>query len=84
MLWVGYIKDYEGGTIMQCTMIPKIKYLDSQSIILAHRKAVYEKIQRISKSHVIYPGLNFDGKTVIDPKLIPGLAEAGWTPEMAQ
>jgi histone acetyltransferase len=24
-LWVGYIKDYEGGTIMQCTMIEKVR-----------------------------------------------------------
>jgi histone acetyltransferase len=28
-IWMGYIKDYEGGTIMQCTMLPKIRYLDS-------------------------------------------------------
>ena len=37
--WVGYIKDYEGGTIMQCTMVPKIRYLEVHQM-LADQKAV--------------------------------------------
>lgn len=37
--WVGYIKDYEGGTIMQCTMLPKVKYLEVHQM-LADQKAV--------------------------------------------
>jgi hypothetical protein len=37
--WVGYIKDYEGGTIMQCTMLPKVRYLDVHQM-LADQKAV--------------------------------------------
>ncbi|EQB51886.1 hypothetical protein CGLO_08526 [Colletotrichum gloeosporioides Cg-14] len=27
-VWMGYIKDYEGGTIMQCSMLPRIRYLE--------------------------------------------------------
>jgi histone acetyltransferase len=37
--WVGYIKDYEGGTIMQCGMLPKVRYLDVHQM-LADQKAV--------------------------------------------
>ena len=37
--WVGYIKDYEGGTIMHCHMLPKVKYLDVHQM-LADQKAV--------------------------------------------
>jgi histone acetyltransferase len=37
--WVGYIKDYEGGTIMQCTMVPKVKYAEVHQM-LADQKAV--------------------------------------------
>lgn len=37
--WVGYIKDYEGGTIMQCTMLPKVKYAEVHQM-LADQKAV--------------------------------------------
>jgi histone acetyltransferase len=37
--WVGYIKDYEGGTIMQCTMLPKVRYMEVHQM-LADQKAV--------------------------------------------
>lgn len=37
--WVGYIKDYEGGTIMQCKMLPKVRYAEVHQM-LADQKAV--------------------------------------------
>lgn len=37
--WVGYIKDYEGGTIMQCTMLPVVRYMEVHQM-LADQKAV--------------------------------------------
>lgn len=89
-IWMGYIKDYEGGTIMQCTMIPKIRYLDANKILLLQKAAIAHKIRGISKSHVVRPGLAvFKNMTPdspyikgIDPMKIPGLKEASWTPEM--
>ncbi|KAI8804736.1 hypothetical protein BJ742DRAFT_748776 [Cladochytrium replicatum] len=105
-IWVGYIKDYEGGTIMQCTMIPKVNYLDTFSIITQQRKVIFQKIRELAQSHIVYPGLTcfkeaeaaqakkqLDGgleaqeKTTdmaIDPASIPGIVEAGWTPEISQ
>ncbi|CAO3590351.1 unnamed protein product [Absidia cylindrospora] len=84
--WVGYIKDYEGGTIMQCTVVPRVKYLQAQSILAIQRQAVYEKTKQFSTSHIVYPGLDMpmteDGKRSIDPLLVPGVRESGWTPEM--
>ncbi|KAH6566954.1 hypothetical protein BASA60_009235 [Batrachochytrium salamandrivorans] len=73
-LWIGYIKDYEGGTIMQCHMIKKIKYLDVVNTIVAHR---WES----SKSGLVYPGLKNLGadSKQMNPLDIPGLKEAGWT-----
>ncbi|KAF9568007.1 Bromodomain-containing protein [Agrocybe pediades] len=86
-VWAGYIKDYEGGTIMQCTMLPKIDYLDKTSIFKKQQEAVMTKIRQMSKSHIVYPGLpQFQpGQPVVtlDPKDVPGLRETGWTPEMA-
>lgn len=35
---MGYIKDYEGGTIMQCTMVPRVKYLEVNSLLQTQRK----------------------------------------------
>lgn len=84
--WMGYIKDYEGGTLMQCTMLPRIRYLDAAKLLLLQEAALRRKIRTISKSHVVRPGLEVfkDLKNIkpIDPMTIPGLKEAGWTPEM--
>ena len=80
-IWAGYIKDYEGGTIMQCTMLRKVDYLDKASIIAQQREAILTKIREMSKSHIVYPGLpRFQegsplGDTV-DPQDIPGLSES--------
>lgn len=85
-IWMGYIKDYEGGTLMQCTMLPRIRYLDAAKILLLQEAALRRKIRTISKSHIIRPGLKVfkDVKNIkpVDPMTIPGLKEAGWTPEM--
>ncbi|KAH6596046.1 hypothetical protein BASA61_003589 [Batrachochytrium salamandrivorans] len=80
-LWIGYIKDYEGGTIMQCHMIKKIKYLDVVNTIVAHRWAVFKRIKESSKSGLVYPGLKNLGadSKQMNPLDIPGLKEAGWT-----
>jgi histone acetyltransferase len=83
-IWMGYIKDYEGGTIMQCTMLPRIRYLDASKILLLQKAAIMRKIREISKSHVVRPGIQAfkSGSKSVDPMTIPGLKEAGWTPEM--
>jgi len=57
-MWVGYIKDYEGGTLMQCSMVPRVKYLEVQDMLAAQKEAVLAKIRSISRSHVIHKGLD--------------------------
>jgi len=83
-VWMGYIKDYEGGTLMQCSMIPKVDYLHLYDIIDIQKAEVLKRIKRMTKSHVVYPGLTcFNDKVKsIEPEKIPGLLEAGWNPEM--
>lgn len=82
-VWAGYIKDYEGGTIMQCTMLRKVDYLRTREIIGQQREAILEKIREKSRSHVVYPGLFQNGETgPLDPKDVPGLRESGWTADM--
>ncbi|RDB25273.1 Histone acetyltransferase gcn5 [Hypsizygus marmoreus] len=86
-VWAAYIKDYEGGTIMQCTMLRKVDYLDKANILAQQQEAVMTKIRQTSKSHIVYPGLpqfqpgQLEGVTV-DPKNVPGLRESGWTYSM--
>ena len=87
--WMGYIKDYEGGTIMQCTMIPRVRYLESGRMLLKQKEAVMAKIRAHSKSHIVHqpprawanckPG---DPILAIDPLTILAIAETGWSPAM--
>ncbi|SNX84739.1 Histone acetyltransferase [Melanopsichium pennsylvanicum] len=57
-IWVGYIKDYEGGTLMQCSMIPRVKYLEVGDMLTMQKEKVLAKIRSISRSHVVHKGLD--------------------------
>ncbi|GAA5988355.1 hypothetical protein JCM10908_002179 [Rhodotorula pacifica] len=85
-VWAGYIKDYEGGTIMHCAMLPRIKYLEVANILAQQKEVILAKIRLLSQSHVVHPGLKFFASnppgTKIDPSDVPGLKESGWTPEL--
>ncbi|KAK5073380.1 histone acetyltransferase [Exophiala xenobiotica] len=83
-VWMGYIKDYEGGTIMQCSMLPKIRYLEAPRMLVKQKEAVMAKIRAISKSHVIHPPPSAwkNGIVEIDPMEIPAIKESGWSPSM--
>ncbi|KAF8740799.1 hypothetical protein AX14_007174 [Amanita brunnescens Koide BX004] len=79
-VWAGYIKDYEGGTIMQCTLLNKVDYLDKPKILASQQQAVMTKIRTLSRSHIIHPGLTSwrirhdGGVELMDPKDVPGLS----------
>ncbi|KAJ3869781.1 hypothetical protein EV359DRAFT_69683 [Lentinula novae-zelandiae] len=88
-VWAGYIKDYEGGTIMQCTMLDKVDYLDKANILAQQQDAIMSKVRQMSRSHIVHAGLpQFqEGAPVgvtVDPQDVPGLRETGWTPSMAE
>lgn len=84
-VWMGYIKDYEGGTLMQCTMVPRIRYLEVGRMLLKQKATVLAKIRPLSKSHVVHqpPRQWANGViTPIDPLSIPAIQETGWSPSM--
>ncbi|GAB5362393.1 hypothetical protein AAMO2058_000792900 [Amorphochlora amoebiformis] len=80
--WAGYIKDYDGGTLMECRINKKANYLDIPGMMQAQRNAVYQKIHSISNSHAIFDGLTCfkNGQKLIAIKDINGVIEAGWKP----
>ncbi|ODN94203.1 histone acetyltransferase [Cryptococcus wingfieldii CBS 7118] len=87
--WVGYIKDYEGGTIMQGRMLPKVKYLEVHQMLADQKAAIIGKIKTLTKSHIVHPGLDVfkDRKPEGDNRKlakeeVPGLAESGWNPDL--
>ncbi|KAF2818928.1 histone acetyltransferase GCN5 [Ophiobolus disseminans] len=83
--WMGFIKDYEGGTLMQCTMLPRIRYLEVGRMLLKQKETVHAKIRVLSKSHVVHqpPQQWANGVvTPIDPRSVPAIEATGWSPEM--
>lgn len=86
-VWAGYIKDYEGGTIMQCTMLRKVDYLNKPALIAKQQEAVMTKIREMSRSHIVYPGLpqfqNPMGNITIDYRDVPGLSECACSPTLS-
>lgn len=78
--WKGYIKDYEGGTLMQCKILWEINYLTKIDAIEKKRMEFIRKISEISTFNVLRDPPDFSKiKTVWD---IPGLKEAKLTEEM--
>lgn len=87
--WMGYIKDYEGGTIMQCSMLPKIRYLESGRMLLKQKAIVHAKIRAVSKSYEVHqppaqwrkckPGQPL---SQIDPMSIAAIKATGWSEDM--
>jgi histone acetyltransferase len=90
--WYGYIKEYDGGTIMECQLDGHVSYVDFVNQIREQRKAVEAKVREMSTAHKVYPGLkdwfkvkdnsNASSLTypvITDPlKQIKGLREAKW------
>ncbi|WVZ58996.1 hypothetical protein U9M48_009206 [Paspalum notatum var. saurae] len=86
--WQGYIKDYDGGILMECKIDPKLPYVDLATMIRRQRQAIDEKIRELSNCHIVYSGIDFQKKEagiprrLMKPEDIPGLREAGWTPDL--
>ncbi|KAH7112028.1 Bromodomain-containing protein [Dactylonectria macrodidyma] len=83
-VWMGYIKDYEGGTIMQCSMLPRVRYLEMGRMLLKQKECVHAKIRAFSRSHVIHqpPKQWKNGVTPIDPQSVDAIRASGWSPDM--
>lgn len=79
--WVGFMKDYEGSTIMQCSIMPQVKYLELHEILGIQRNAILKKMKEKTIDHV-FPGIHISQGGSIDPLTVPGISESGWSPEM--
>ena len=91
--WMGYIKDYEGGTLMQCSMLPRIRYLEMGRMLLKQKECVQAKIRAFSKSHVVHQAPKQWQQQVarngsnckldpLDPMTIEAIRASGWSPDM--
>ncbi|KAI1360848.1 histone acetyltransferase GCN5-like protein [Xylaria arbuscula] len=84
-IWMGYIKDYEGGTLMQCSMLPRIRYLEAGRMLLKQKETIQAKLRLVSKSDVIHRPFQQWANGIItplDPLSIPAIKATGWSPSM--
>ena len=54
--WKGYIKDYEGGTMMECHVHPTIDYSRVSQIIKKQKQFIIQKIKQLSLNEVKHDG----------------------------
>ena len=79
--YVGYIKDYEGATLMGCELNPRIPYTEFSNIIRKQKeivkKLIEKKQQQIAQVH---PGLTCfkEGVRQIPIESIAGIKYTGW------
>ncbi|KAA8494391.1 Histone acetyltransferase GCN5 [Porphyridium purpureum] len=72
-LWQGYIKDYEGVTLMECKLHDKVNYLNMPAYIKAQKMALIERLKEMSGSHIVYPGIDVSKRGGMDVREIPGI-----------
>ncbi|CAH0397112.1 unnamed protein product [Chilo suppressalis] len=80
-MYQGYIKDYEGATLMHCELNPRIVYTQFTSVIRRQKEIVKKLIDMRQKEvRKVHPGLTCfkDGVRSIPVECIPGLRETGW------
>ncbi|XP_071943488.1 histone acetyltransferase KAT2A-like [Antedon mediterranea] len=81
--YIGYIKDYEGATLMGCQLNSRIPYTEFSKIIRKQKEIVKKLIEKKQgELKKVYPGLTCfkDGVRNIPIESIPGILEAGWKP----
>ncbi|XP_076804539.1 histone acetyltransferase KAT2A-like [Clavelina lepadiformis] len=79
--YVGYIKDYEGATLMGCELNPRIPYTEFSNIIRKQKEIVKKLIEKKQQQiSVVHPGLTCfkDGVKQIPIENIPGIKQTGW------
>ncbi|CAD6449318.1 7c505771-e97e-4f02-a350-22fccfb4d9cb [Sclerotinia trifoliorum] len=84
-IWVGVIKDYVESSLMQCTLLPKIRYVEAARMIRKQKETLLAKIAAAKRNEVVHPPpAQWARGSIkpIDPYSIPGIRESGWSPAM--
>jgi histone acetyltransferase len=88
--YFGLIKDYDGGTPMECYVHPSIDFLRLPEMLQAQRDFILERVKLNVNSQTVYDPLAKDFKVNLEgvsrvnhatarAMAIPGILEAGWT-----
>ena len=65
--WVGFIKDYDGGTLMEFVIHPRVTYSRIPQMLGTQIAALERRLKAISNSHVVHPTLRPDPAVPFEP-----------------
>eukprot|EP00962_Isochrysis_galbana_P031601 scaffold10291_cov146-Isochrysis_galbana.AAC.5 len=74
--WLGYIKDYDGGTLMECAIDTTVDYLNIRFVAEQQRKAIAARMES-SKASEPAEHRGFDPAL---GDVAPGVDESSWVP----
>ena len=87
--YLGLIKDYDGGTPMECYVHPSIDFTRVPEMLKAQHEFLIERISLNAQSRTVYPpidppdpdttALGRGSQAAARAMAIPGMAQAGWT-----
>jgi len=88
--YFGLIKDYDGGTLMECYIHPSIDFTRIPQMIEAQRAFIMSRVEEYTNSRQVYDPLPKDFSVDLEgvsranhaaarAMAIPGIKEAGWT-----
>ena len=81
--WKGFIKDYDGGTLMECVINTKVDYLNIRQVVKQQRQYILDKILEHTNVGTVYDGIDVGRRAKvktnkIDLLKIKGVSESGW------
>ncbi|KAF7889393.1 uncharacterized protein EAF01_010886 [Botrytis porri] len=83
--WAGVIKDYIKSELMQCTLLPRMRYVEAARMLRKQKEYLIATMAANNKSKVLHhPPAQWARGIVgpIDPYTVPGIRQSGWAPEM--
>lgn len=84
--WKGYIKDYDGGTLMECVIHDRMNYLRVREIVRAQREFIFDRIRKYARVGAVYKGVDVGRRAKAKAKSarkedilsVPGVNNCGW------
>jgi hypothetical protein len=58
VLYKGYLKDYEGSTLMECLLHRNVDYNEICQLVRKRKKELETMVQGMVDNHLIYKGLD--------------------------
>ena len=83
----GYIKEYEGATLMGCELNNKIVYVEFTAVVRKQKEILKKLVERRqAEIRKVHPGLTCfkDGITEVPVESIPGILETGYVPPQSK